>query len=411
MIAVILAAALGFSLGPARPAPAAPTSIVVATARGQAVIPVLVDRGHPVLPVPQLSALLPVTAEQNGEWATVEFAEVPFRFLLNAPVYEHSGRIYPLVGGAYSARDTLFVPLQWLSNDIPRMFSEGFRYDPYAARFEDARFTPVATAESANPSTPSYLRPAPGSAAERNGFRILHRVVVDAGHGGRDPGNPGKYLPRGVNEKHVTLAIARRLRDRLEAQGVEVLMTRDRDVLPDLRDRAPMCNDECDLFVSIHVNSLPRSPGYENVTGFETYFLDDARTAEAERVANMENEALRYDTESVLDDDDPMSFIFKDLHTNEYLRESALLADAVQSHGARVHPGRNRGVSQARFAVLSTARRPAVLVETGFSTNRGDGAFLSSATGQQRLAEAIAEGVVTYLKQYEDKILAAGTGG
>ena len=410
MIAVILAAALGFSVGPGELVVPAPTSIGVATARGQAVIPVSAERGHPVLPFPQLSALLPLTAELNGEWATVEFAGVPFRFLLNAPVYEHSGRIFPLVGGAYSARDTLFVPLQWLSNDIPRMFSEGFRYDPYAARFEDARFVPVATAGPARPSAPSYRRPAPGSAAERNGFRIQHRVVVDAGHGGRDPGNPGRFLPRGVNEKHVTLAIARRVRDRLEARGVEVLMTRDRDVLVDLRERAPMCNDDCDLFVSIHVNSLARSPGYENVTGFETYFLDDARTAEAERVANMENDAIRYETESELNDDDPVSFIFKDLHTNEYLRESALLADAVQSHGARVHPGRNRGVSQARFAVLGAARRPAVLVETGFSTNRGDAAFLSSATGQQRLAEAIAEGVVVYLRQYEDKIL-AGAGG
>ena len=410
MTAIVLAAALGLFVGWGEPVPPAPVSIVVATARGQAVVPVSVERGHPVLPVPQLSALLPLTAELDGEWAVVEFADMPFRFLLNAPVYAHSGRVFPLVGGAYSARDTLFVPLQWLSNDIPRLFSEGFRYDPYAARFEDARFAPVASAAATRTPKPSYRRAAPGSAAQRNGFRMLHRVVVDAGHGGTDPGNPGRYLPRGVNEKHITLAVARRLRDQLETRGIDVLMTRDRDINVDLRDRAQLCNDDCDLFVSIHVNSLSRSPGYGNVTGFETYFLDDARTAEAERVADMENEALRYETESLLDDDDPMSFIFKDLHTNEFLRESALLADAVQSHGTRVHPGRNRGVSQARFAVLGAARRPAVLVETGFATNREDATFLSSATGQQRLAEAIAEGVAVYLRQYEDKIL-AGAGG
>jgi N-acetylmuramoyl-L-alanine amidase len=124
----------------------------------------------------------------------------------------------------------------------------------------------------------------------------------------------------------------------------------------------------------------------------------------------MENEALRYETATDLDEGDPVSFIFKDLHTNEYLRESAALADAVQAKGAHVHPGRNRGVSQARFAVLGVARRPAILVETGFATNRGDAAFLSSATGQQRLAEALAEGIVDYLRQYEEKIL-AGAGG
>jgi len=406
-----LALVLGLFLGEGERVSPAPVSIVVATVRGQAVVPVSVERGHPVLPVPQLSALLPLTAELIDGWAVVEFAEMPFRFLLNAPVYSHSGRMFPLVGGAYSLRDTLFVPLQWLTNDIPRLFSEGFRYDPYAARFEDARFTPVASAGPITPPPPSLRRPAPGSAADRNGFRLLHRVVVDAGHGGTDPGNPGRYLPRGVNEKHIALAIARRVRDKLEARGVEVLMTRDRDTLVDLRDRAPMCSDDCDLFASIHVNSLSRSPGYENVTGFETYFLDDARTAEAERVANMENDAVRYETQEMLIDDDPISFIFKDLHTNEYLRESAQLADAVQRHGAMAHPGRNRGVSQARFAVLGAARRPAVLIETGFSTNRGDGAFLSSATGQQRLAEAIADGIVEYLRHYEGKILTEGAGG
>ena len=402
MIAVILAATLGFCLGPGDPGFPTPPSIVVATARGQAVVPVSAERGHPVLSVPLLSALLPITADLDDDWATVEFAGIPFRFLLNAPVYSHGGKVFPLVGGAYSARDTLYVPLQWLANDIPRLFSEGFRYDSYAARFEDARFTPVATATT----TRSYRQPAPGSAAARNGLRIVHKVVVDPGHGGVDPGSLGRYLPRGVNEKHIALAIARRLWDQLEARGVEVVMTRDSDVLVDLRDRARMCKDDCDLFLSIHVNSLNPRPGNENVGGFETYFLDDARTAEAARVADMENEALRYETESDLDVEDALSFIFKDLHTNEHLRESALLADMVQSHGARVHPGRNRGVSQARFAVLGAARRPAILVETGFASNREDAAFLSSATGQQRLAEAIAEGVLAYLRQYEDKILA-----
>ncbi len=410
MNSIALLAVVWFFGAAGEVSPAAPASIVVATGRGQAVIPVSVEHGHPSLSVPLLSTVLPVSAEIDGDWATVEFAELPFKFLLNAPVYSHRGKMSPLVGGAYFRRDTLFVPLQWLSNDIPRLLGEGFRYDPLAARFEDARFAPVAAANPEGRRTSSLRRAVPGSAAERYGFRLMHRVVVDPGHGGKDPGNLGRFLPRGVNEKHITLAIARRLRDRLEARGIEVRMTRDSDVNIDLLDRAPQCNDQCDLFLSVHVNSLRRSPGYDRVRGFETYFLDDARTAEAERVANMENEALRYETRDVLDEDDPVSFIFKDLHANEYLRESSLLADAVQQAGANVHPGRNRGVSQARFAVLSTARRPAVLIEAGFATNREDAAFLTSATGQQRLAEAIAEGVADYLLQYEAKVL-AGAGG
>ncbi len=382
----------------------APSSIVVATARGQATVPVSVERGHPALSVPRLGQLLPVTAEVVDGWAVVEFADQPFRFLLDASAFVHRGNVIPLVGGAYVAHDTVFVPLQWLTDYVPRIFHEGYRYDPYAARFEEARLTPVVTVPATQPN-PDLRAPVPGSAAARNGFRLTHRVVVDAGHGGTDPGNPGRYLPKGVNEKHITLAIAKRLRDELEKRGVEVVMTRDSDRSVGVRDRAPMCRDDCDLFASIHVNSLRARRGYTNVSGLETYFLDDARTEEAARVAAMENEALRYEANEGLDDEDPLAFILKDLHTNEYLRESALLADLVQRSGAKVHPGRDRGVSQALFEVLKAARRPAVLIETGFATNRRDAQFLASATGQRKLAQAIAAGIVAYLKQYENKVL------
>jgi len=235
-------------------------------------------------------------------------------------------------------------------------------------------------------------------------LRAVHTVVVDPGHGGRDEGNPGLAFPRGVREKDVTLAISQALKAALERRGVRVLLTRTADVLIDLRERARMCSGECDLFVSVHVNSVPRRSGYRQVNGFETYFLDQARTAEAQRVAAMENEALRYDTGSDAGRDNPFAFILKDLQTNEYLRESAALAEAVQLKGAGVHPGANRGVSQAGFFVLSTARRPAILVETGFSTDATDARFLTSADGQRRLAEAIAHGIVDYLVQYERKI-------
>jgi N-acetylmuramoyl-L-alanine amidase len=228
-------------------------------------------------------------------------------------------------------------------------------------------------------------------------------VVIDPGHGGTDPGNPGRYLPRGVKEKDVTLAISKFVRDELRRLGVEVVMTRTTDTLIGLRDRAPMCRADCDLFVSIHVNSLPRRSGYERVNGIETYFLGDALTEEARRVAAMEDEALRYETGGRREGD--IGFIFRDLQTNEFLRESALLADLVQDSGAREHPGRDRGVAQARFTVLATATRPAVLVETGFATNREDGRYLASADGQRRLAAAIAAGVVEYLRRYEKKVL------
>lgn len=394
-----------------RPVPPAPSAIVVATSRGEASIDVRADVGHAALPVPELAKLLPVTARVTDGWALVAFAGEPFRFLLGAPVMVHRDLVQPLAGGAYLVGDTLFVPLQWLTTHVPRLFSEGYRYDPAAARFEE-RTAPVATTPPAavSPPRPAPTPPGykPGSAAARaNGLRLAHRVVVDPGHGGTDPGNPGRYLPVGVKEKHVTLAIGKYLRDELRDRGVEVFMTRSTDTLIALRDRAPMCNADCDLFVSIHVNSLPRRAGYERVSGVETYFLGDALTEEARRVAAMEDEALRYETGGPRGGD--IGFIFRDLQTNEFLRESALLADLVQDQSAGVHPGNDRGVAQARFAVLRTATRPAVLVETGFATNRDDGRFLASSEGQRKLARAIALGVIDYLKRYEAKVM-AGSG-
>lgn len=382
-----------------RPA-AAPAVIVVATTQGESVVPVAVERGHPALPVPLLAQLLPVVQRIQGGWALVAFADQPFRFLLDAPVLVHGERIVPLAGGAYLARDTLFVPLQWLAGHIARLFKEAYRYDPLAARFEEAQLAPVV---SHTPNRAAATRPS--ALARRNGFRAAHKIVVDAGHGGTDRGSPGLFLPRGVQEKHVTLAIARQLRGALERRGVDVVMTRTSDRNVPVRHRAPLCQLDCDLFVSIHVNSLPRRRGYQRVNGIETYFLSAARTAEAERVARMENEALRYEMDDLPEGDDPLGFIFRDLHQNEYLRESALLADLVQRSAAAVHPGDNRGVSQAGFWVLATALRPAVLVETGFATNRDDAAFLVSRAGQRRLAQAIADGIVEYLKLYENKVL------
>ncbi|MEE8191406.1 MAG: N-acetylmuramoyl-L-alanine amidase [Gemmatimonadales bacterium] len=396
MRAALLALLFGaLTSGAEPPAPPAPTTITVATARGSMAVPVAMERGHPALPAPLLQRLLPVAERRLDGWAFVDFADQPFQFLLGAPVLLYAGRLLPLVGGAYVARDTLFVPLQWLTEYIPAMFAEGYRYDPRAARFEEVRLGPVVTA--------SYE--AASELGRRSGFRMAHLVVLDAGHGGVDNGNPGRYLPRGVQEKHVNLAIAKLLRTELEAHGIDVLMTRSTDTLIDLRQRAPMCRNECDLFVSIHVNSMPRRRGYERINGVETYFLGDALTEEARRVAEMENEALRYETGAAAEMDADLAFIFKDLHTNEFLRESALLADLVQSQAAVVHPGEDRGVSQNRFVVLATATRPAILLETGFATNRRDGAYLASTEGQRELAKAAAAGIVEYLRQYESKVL------
>jgi N-acetylmuramoyl-L-alanine amidase len=390
--ALALVAALGLG---------APGQIIVAGARGETTVPVRADpAGAPVVPAAQLLAALEGTVRIHDGWADVTVARQPFRFLVGAPLYLFSSQLQPLANPVWLARDTLYLPLQFVAEILPYFLAERYRYDARTARLEDISRRP-----------PTARAPAP---AERlpNGLRPGHVVTLDPGHGGVDPGNPGTYFPRGVREKDVTLQVGLLLRAELRRRGVGVRMTRTTDTLIDLGDRGGFCTAACDLFVSLHVNSLARRRGYTEVRGFETDFLAEARTEDAARVAKMENEAVRFETgESQGAMTGGLDFILKDLQLNEHLRESARAAELVQKKLRTVHTGQDRGVKQAGFMVLTTARRPAILVEMGYSTNPQDGRYLTSRRSQTTMASAIADAIVDYLKDYERKTGGAEIGG
>ena len=165
--------------------------------------------------------------------------------------------------------------------------------------------------------------------------------------------------------------------------------------------------------MSLHVNSLARRRGYTDIRGFETYFLAEAKTEDAARVAQMENEAVRFEGGAgPADREVGIDFILKDLQLNEHLRESARAAELVQRTLKTVHTGESRGVKQAGFMVLTTARRPAILVELGYSTNPQDGQFLTTRSSQKAMAAAFADAIVAYLLEYERKTSSSpGFGG
>ena len=394
---------LGAAVTVGSPDSAAPAAVIVTTSRGERAIPVLMTRGHPALPLDELSALLPVSARiAADDWAMVEFGGLVFRFLLDAPLFEFRNRIIHLVGGAYVQHDSLYVPLQWLAEYVPRSFSEAYRYDPVAARFEQIGITPVATRLSQPPSVGSLgvaLSDAPAP-ARRLGLKWKHKVVIDAGHGGVDGGTTAG----GLVEKNITLAIALVLGSELEKRGIEIVMTRTTDLLVPWRRRAPLCKANCDLFVSVHVNALDPGPSYRNIGGLETYFFDHRKQNAPDRIAQRENASLRYQPEGDRISDDALTAILRDLEENEYMRESARLAADVQEPAARVHPNGSRRVAQANLLVLRWATRPAILIETGYGTNRRDARFLSSRNGQRSLASGIADGIVQYLLHYESMI-------
>jgi N-acetylmuramoyl-L-alanine amidase len=330
----------------------------------------------------------------NG-WAEVSVGRQAFRFLLGAPLYMYANRLEPLAAAASVTHDTLFLPFQFVAQVLPSHMADRFRYDDRRARLIVSGGTGRATTARA---------PEPSDDRLPNGLRPGHVVTIDPGHGGVDPGNPGVFFPRGTREKDVTLQMGLLLRNELKSRGVGVQMTRTSDTLIALGDRGGYCAESCDLFVSLHVNSLARRRGYTDVRGFETYFLAEARTEDAARVAQMENEAVRFEARPA-DAGSAMGldFILKDLQLNEHLRESARAAELVQRKLKVVHTGESRGVKQAGFMVLTTARRPAILVELGYSTNPEDGRFLTSYASQKSMAAALADAIVEYLLEYERK--------
>ena len=398
-----------------------PQQVYIATPRGLVSVPVSIERGAAAVAAARLMEPLGLVTSLEGTAVRVVLGGRTFDFDLGAPFVRIGDAAFPLVGAPYVARDTLFLPLHWLADYVPRVSSGRYRWDPVRARLEEIGAA-AAVPAPVTASPPARLAPGPvplpatvpsatlavGTANPITGLRLAHTIVVDPGHGGIDPGNPGQTFPGRLAEKDVTLSIGRLLRAELLRRGLNVVLTRSTDTLIALADRPTFCRAECDLFVSIHVNAMPKGPRQGRASGVETYFVSDAKTEDQKRVSQMENDAMRFDTRAP--GDGPLAFILNDLQLNEYLRESARLAELVQGRVASVHPGGDRGVQQGPFLVLAAARRPAVLVEAGFATHSGDGAFLTSALGQRKIVNAIADGIVTYLLEFERKLAIGGPG-
>jgi N-acetylmuramoyl-L-alanine amidase len=213
-----------------------------------------------------------------------------------------------------------------------------------------------------------------------------------------------------VWEKTIALGVAEKLDIALRDKGYKVVMTRDRDTLIALADRGAIANRaRGDLFLSVHVNSSATKDCRSGAgRGFETYFLSEARTEDERRVEAMENESVRFETgPSAGGVSDALTFMLNDMAQNEYLRESSDLAETIQRHlTSRGHPGPNRGVKQAGYLVLVHAYMPAVLIETGFGSDRAEARWLSSGPGQSLLANAIANAAHEYVRNLDRR---AGT--
>lgn len=232
--------------------------------------------------------------------------------------------------------------------------------------------------------------------SEKSGGERLRKIVLDPGHGGKDPGAIG---PGGVMEKDVVLALAKKLARKLRSEmGVEVTLTRRDDSFIPLEDRTAMANAEnADLFLSLHVNASPNP----HARGLETYYLDNTDDEAAIRLAARENATSRRNISD-------LQFILSDLIQSSKLEDSVSLAHHIQgavvSHMGQRYGGIvDLGVKKALFYVLVGARMPSVLAEIFFITNKVEGRNLTKPAYQDAVVKALYQGV----KKYRDSALAA----
>ena len=232
--------------------------------------------------------------------------------------------------------------------------------------------------------------------SQANGGKFV--VVLDAGHGGHDPGRPTKF----DKEKNVALKIVLAIGKQLEAnEDIKVIYTRKTDVFIELRERAAIANRaDADLFVSIHCNAH-----HTQAYGTETFVLSVENTDRNFDVAKAENEVIfleeNYEENyQGFDPNSPESLIGLALLQEDYVEQSIWLAAKVESNFKNKLKRRSRGVKQQPLWVMHNTYMPSVLIETGFLTNSTEGKFLSSKAGQQKISGQIASAILDYKNEW-----------
>jgi N-acetylmuramoyl-L-alanine amidase len=233
---------------------------------------------------------------------------------------------------------------------------------------------------------------------------VLKTIVIDAGHGGKDPGCHGAA----ANEKTVCLSIALKLGALIKSKypEIKVIYTRDRDVFVELNERASIANrSKADLFICIHANSA--SPA---AYGSETYVLGLHRTESQKHVAERENSTIFLEDDNGAKynsfDMSPDAIIARQLQLSVFLDQSINFADKLQKEFRKL--GRyDRGVKQAGFLVLYKTTMPSVLIETGFLTNPSEEKFLGDTIGQRKMANSMFAAFENYKNEMEGVLVKA----
>jgi len=225
------------------------------------------------------------------------------------------------------------------------------------------------------------------------GYRIK-KVVIDAGHGGDDPGARGGS---GAKEKDITLDIAKRLKEVLQSKGLNVVLTRSSDKFIPLTRRAQIANkSNADLFISIHVNANKSKQPY----GFETYYFSEATDNVAKALEVAENSSSVEESSSSGSSKN-LKAILGDMIYTENIAASKEVAKHICDSTCRMMGLKNRGIKSARFVVLKETNIPAILVEVGFISNAKEERFLKNSFYRQQIAEGLAASITNYIRAYK----------
>lgn len=395
------------------------------------------EQGFAAVPIGLFEELGWAVAEVEGAIAMLGPHGVTLALTVGSPFFTWDDEVLQLADVPYRGGGQARVPIQLLADFLPRRLPELYTFDGStltlqaaeaedwsgttvvqlrpdaqepdaedpAGQDSDAQLPSASTAAGAGGGRGGGAAVGPGTADRYRGPRI---VVVDAGHGGGDPGALGL---RGIREKNVALGIARAIAELLEREpDFEVYLTREDDTFVPIWDRGDLATewkgDRPGVFLSIHANSFPTR---RSARGFETYFLAEARNDHERRVSAIENAPLSAGGQAVDPDEEPdLGFILRELKTLDHQHWSAMLAEMVQAEMAKFHPGPDRGVKQGVLAVLTNALMPSVLVEVGYLSNEDEGPLLGQPTFQDEAARSIARAVVRFFERYPP---GSGTGG
>tara|TARA_Y100000588_G_scaffold177208_1_gene191192 strand:+ start:6247 stop:7545 length:1299 start_codon:yes stop_codon:yes gene_type:complete len=379
---------------------------------------VMLDRGYAVTDVTLFEDLGWGIAEDSDRVTTFVSNEVVVSLRIGSPFFRWDGVMLQMTHPPYRDGSRTLVPLQLLTEFFPEQLPDLYEFDGARSTLRVDRL-PLVRGEITEPVTEEDLlliqeeevvsallsepdeqrlsEDVSDALSSNQGERI---VIIDAGHGGEDPGALG---PEGIHEKDVALGIALELLAILEREpDLTAFMIREDDTFVDLWRRGEIATeakgDRPGVFVSIHANS---SPNRRSARGFETYFLSEARTEHERRVSAIENAPLSLRGQNVdLSQDPDLGFILRELRTLDHQHWSALLAEMVQEEIEEFHPGPNRGVKQGLLAVLTNALMPSVLIETGYLSNDEEARMLRDGKFQRDTGQAVADAVLRFFKRY-----------